>query len=279
MLQPINITLSEKKLFCNNNIFTGFTNITEERKKQIETLIQKYKQLNYFGQINNYLVSPNKYLYQKTLDYLINNHCQLITLDEKLFFLINIIDPNCHMYELYLSYPNELSNSSKENLIREKMGFFSSYLLKCEFYYTVQFHNKLIINVNKDYFKKFIILLPLVKSFDNVTEQRLEHIENQAILYKEIPNINLNYQTCIYNILYQAQVLELNNIQEQLLFFIKVMDPELTLLKIYSEESNYKNIEKRSLEELGFFHKILIKDELLYYQKFCPNKKISEWAL
>lgn len=279
MLQPISITLSEKKLFSNNNIFTGFTCITEERKKQIETLIQKYKQLNCLGKINSYLLNPNGHLYQKTLDYLVNTQCQLTTLDEKLFFLINIIDPECHMYELYLNCPNQLTKAKKENIIRNNMGFFSTYLLNYEHYYIVQFQHRLITNVNKDLFKKFIILLPLVKSFDDVTEERLEHIENQAILYKEIPNINLNYQTCIYNILYQNHVLDLHTIQEKLLFFIKVMDPKLTLLKIYSEESNYKNIEKRSVEELGFFHKWLIKDELLYYQKFCPQKKISEWSL
>ena len=142
-----------------------------------------------------------------------------------------------------------------------------------------KFNQRLLINVNKDYSKNFVILAPMVRNFDEITYERFKQIQEQVGLYKEIPNISLTYQTCIYNILYQANILDLNSMQEKLIFFINVLDPELKLLQIYSEESTYNNIKQRAIYELGFYFNCLIKIELLYYKRFCPNKKISNWSL
>ncbi len=280
MLYPVNTTINEQKLFHKNSKFNEFKDITQERKMQIETLAHKFKKGNIIEKNSNLLLHPHYCLYSRTLEYLVNkNMQQLHTLDEKIFFLIDVVDPYCNMYELYLSCPNDFDSDTTKSVIRKNMGFFSSILLKYEYPYMKQFIPRLITNVNKDYSKKFTILAPLVNNFDDITNERFEQIQSQAILYKEIPNINHNFQTCIYNILYQAHVLELTNMQEKLIFFINVMDPELILLKIYYEESTNNNIKKRATKELGFFYPCLIKTELLYYNRFQPNKKISEWTI
>lgn len=200
-------------------------------------------------------------------------------LDEEILFLINSVDPNCEMYETYLSFPNDLTDETKKNVIINLFGFFSPYLLKYEYYYINNMDKRLLTNVNKDYSKNFVILAPIVRNFDEITDERFEQIKNQVEIYKSIPNINITYKTCIYNILYQANILELNSMHEKLIFFINAIDPELKLLQIYFEESNYNNIKKRSIDELGFFYKHLIKIELIYYKRFCPNQKISDWTL
>ena len=280
MLYPTTTTNNEKKLFDNKKIFNEFEFITQERKKEIDILVKKYKQGKIFKDKHNYLLTENYCVYAKTLEYLVNNNNgQLISLDEEVLFLINSVDSNCEMYEIYLSCPNDLTNKNKESIIRNKLGFFSPYLLKYEYYYMNKFNQILLTNVNKDYSKNFVILAPMVKNFDEITDERFEQIQERVELYKEIPNISLTYQTCIYNILYQANILELNSMQEKLIFFINVIDPELTLLKIYSEESINNSIKQRAIDELGFFYKCLIKIELLYYKRFCPNKKISDWSL
>ena len=279
MIYPTNTILNEKKLFDEQKIFNDFKLITQERKEQINLLSEQYKQgLVLYGK-KNYLLNENYYIYANTLNYLVNDKYQLMTKDEKILFLINTIDPNCNIYETYLNFSDDLNNETKINVMKNIFGFFSTYLLKYEYYYINNVQKRLLINVNKDYLKNFMILAPMVRNFDEVSDERLKQIQEQVELYKEIPNINLNYQTCIYNILYQSNVLELNSMQEKVAFFINAIDPELTLLKIYSEESNYSNIQKRSIEEFGFFYKYLIKIELLYYKRFCPNTKLSDWSL
>lgn len=279
MIYPTNTILNEKKLFDEQKIFNDFKLITQERKEQINLLSEQYKQgLVLYGK-KNYLLNENYYIYANTLNYLVNDKYQLMTKDEKILFLINTIDPNCNIYETYLNFSDDLNNETKINVMKNIFGFFSPYLLKYEYYYINNVQKRLLINVNKDYLKNFMILAPMVKNFDEVSDERFKQIQEQVELYKEIPNINLNYQTCIYNILYQSNILELNSMQEKVAFFINAIDPELTLLKIYSEESNYSNIQKRSIEEFGFFYKYLIKIELLYYKRFCPNKKLSYWSL
>lgn len=279
MIYPTNTILNEKKLFDEQKIFNDFKLITQERKEQINLLSEQYKQgLVLYGK-KNYLLNENYYIYANTLNYLVNDKYQLMTKDEKILFLINTIDPNCNIYETYLNFSDDLNNETKINVMKNIFGFFSPYLLKYEYYYINNVQKRLLINVNKDYLKNFMILAPMVKNFDEVSDKRFKQIQEQVELYKEIPNINLNYQTCIYNILYQSNILELNSMQEKVAFFINAIDPELTLLKIYSEESNYSNIQKRSIEEFGFFYKYLIKIELLYYKRFCPNKKLSYWSL
>lgn len=279
MIYPTNTILNEKKLFDEQKIFNDFKLITQERKEQINLLSEQYKQgLVLYGK-KNYLLNENYYIYANTLNYLVNDKYQLMTKDEKILFLINTIDPNCNIYETYLNFSDDLNNETKINVMKNIFGFFSPYLLKYEYYYINNVQKRLLINVNKDYLKNFMILAPMVKNFDEITDERFKQIQEQVELYKEIPNINLNYQTCIYNILYQSNILELNSMQEKVAFFINAIDPELTLLKIYSEESNYSNIQKRSIEEFGFFYKYLIKIELLYYKRFCPNKKLSYWSL
>ena len=199
MLYPTTTTNNEKKLFDNKKIFNEFEFITQERKKEIDILVKKYKQGKIFKDKHNYLLTENYCVYAQTLEYLVNNNnSQLISLDEEVLFLINSVDSNCEMYEIYLSCPNDLTNKNKESIIRNKLGFFSSYLLKYEYYYMNKFNQRLLTNVNKDYSKNFVILAPMVKNFDEITDERFEQIQERVELYKEIPNISLTYQTCIY---------------------------------------------------------------------------------
>lgn len=200
MIYPTNTILNEKKLFDEQKIFNDFKLITQERKEQINLLSEQYKQgLVLYGK-KNYLLNENYYIYANTLNYLVNDKYQLMTKDEKILFLINTIDPNCNIYETYLNFSDDLNNETKINVMKNIFGFFSPYLLKYEYYYINNVQKRLLINVNKDYLKNFMILAPMVKNFDEVSDKRFKQIQEQVELYKEIPNINLNYQTCIYNI-------------------------------------------------------------------------------
>ncbi len=240
--------------------------------------------------------------YIDTLKYLTNPsiHTEFPTYDERIFFLIQSVDPDLFMYKEFVSAgviskakienasdfeeKEFLSNIRRNQLndyiskVRNKMGFFDYKLLSyetdlCRFLYK----DKLNSSIKIDYIEKLFNKSNLINSFNNIDNDRLEKLNIISRQWYEKANNPKDYNTLAYNILTKSKALELDSYEEQLLLFIIVADPNLKLLDIYEEESKYNMIKKRSLVELGFYNKKLISLEKKYHERFYPEKKIKKF--
>ena len=138
---------------------------------------------------------------------------------------------------------------------------------------------ELLTDVKIDKSLYITIARECINNFDDITLERFDDINKLASLFIYSTNEESRYTTCLYNIIYQPNLLNLNNLNEKIVFLISCVDPELNLLTIYEEECKNETIKNRCIEELGFYHKDLIRFENMYKNRFMPDKKISDWSL
>ena len=120
------------------------------------------------------------------------------------------------------------------------------------------------------------------KKFANITDERKDEIRNNANSWLEIHQSpeRLKFLLSLYTnlndlkknkkiISIQNSLLDFENSDEELLFFMFAVDPELKLLTINYEENKMDDIKKRYREEFGItFDKRLLLIELAYNNKF-----------
>ena len=199
------------------------------------------------------------------------------TYDELLTFIITGCDPECELFTTYISCDKKLSHEEKANIVRNKLGFFSEHILNAEKDYYFKFINELLTNVTLDNTSYITLLSSSIKDFDDIDDERIEEIKKIALLFTYITDNNDRYTTCIYDIIHQSKLLNLNTLQEKLVFFISTVDPELKFLEIYEEECKAEIIKYRAFIELGFGNNTILKLEKLYKQRFIDktnNKKL-----
>ena len=73
-------------------------------------------------------------------------------------------------------------------------------------------------------------------------------------------------------------MLGLRNLAEQAALFILLVDSNLDMLRIYEEESRMPNVEKRIIEEFGYYNSELLNLEKKFHKRFCPEKELSIWT-
>lgn len=260
--------------------FNNFININIDDKKRIDELstilINKlpfYDRLDFYCRVMS-LANPaiGRVFFSKPYGIKI----ELKSFDEAVIFLINCCDPNCDIYKEYLRYDIN-SNVTFEHYIRVKYGFFSINLLKYEKIFISKFNTRLITDVNKDYSKHIMLIETMVKKFDSVTIQKFKQIKAEADMWSSISKSDNKIQACGCVLVNQSHLLNLNNREEKMIFFISAIDPDLNLLRISEEESHITNIVKRCNEEVGLYSKNIIKLEKIYHDKFIPDKEISIW--
>ena len=258
-----NISYLEEKIFKDSlrkkKLFNKFIDIDNVQLKKIAEL-----STNFYEQKKTYLMSQN---YTNVLNYLStpygkeklaktkNTDRTISTYDENLAFIITCCDPECKMFKTYLACDNSLTKTEKNNAARNSVGFFSKRIVYAERDYYFKFINKLLTDVKVDNSNYINLVSPYINSFNTVSQERFIELYDMAVLWRNKINKEATYTTCLYNIINQASLLGLNNIEEKFTFFISTIDPKLHLLDIYEEECRFEFIEKRSLEELGFYNK------------------------
>ena len=125
------------------------------------------------------------------------------------------------------------------------------------------------------------------KKFENIDEERKEEIRNNAYTWLEncSKDVNVRIALCLFNNLNNPHTnpritnnLTISNKNiffdfadndEELMFYMFVMDPELKLLQINYEESNIREIKRRYFEEFGLtLDTRLLTIELIYNKRF-----------
>lgn len=296
MSYPTSINLIQKRLYEKEGTFTTFSNIGKQLSNVRETKDSFFKKM-----ISN---EKGLALYIKTINFLTlpTIHNQLPTFDERIAFLIEVVDPNLEIYKEYISTPiispekidsanpkdqKSLSEKRKQQIqdfiksIRERFGFYDNKLLKYESIYATKVRKttKFLSNINKDFRKQLMAYAISIKDFESISDDDFRKINDKAEYYISKAKNPNSANDLAYNLITLNPLLHFKSLEEMFALFITIIDPSLNLLKIYEEESKIDVIEKRSQEEIGFFHEELIKLEKAYHARFTPDQKISIWSL
>ena len=242
--------------------------------------------------------------YMDTLTYLTNPsiHMELKTYDERIIYLIMSVDPELEAFKEFLKTnitPTKVINAEQDpkkqqelisqreseilemqTRIRNKIGFYDSKLLKYEETYFKRFisSKELITKVNQDNITKLLRIIPLISSFNDISDERYQILQEKAKEWLATTNCENDLFTAAYSCSEQKETIGLNGIIEELIFLVLIGDPELDVLRIYEEESRMDEVERRCKEAFNYYSKDLITLERLYHERFCPEKTLSPWT-
>lgn len=242
--------------------------------------------------------------YMDTLTYLTNPsiHMELKTYDERIIYLIISVDPELESFKEFLKTnitPTKVINAEQDQKkqqelisqreseilemqtrIRNKIGFYDSKLLKYEETYFKRFisSKELITKVNQDNITKLLRIIPLISSFNDISDERYQILKEKAKEWLATTNCENDLFTAAYSCSEQKETIGLNGIIEELIFLVLIGDPELDVLRIYEEESRMDEVERRCKEAFNYYSKDLITLERLYHERFCPEKTLSPWT-
>lgn len=243
--------------------------------------------------------------YRNALEFLTNPtiHMTLRTFDERIAYLIMMADPELVIYKEFLKTNiislNEIEQTEdkkkKKELTRErdkaiseyvskvrsKIGFYDPKLLKYEKEYFSKYFStrELITEVENNDYERLLLGSKLLKSFDNITDERFEELEEIAKSCISLTDGNYSVNAAAYNVLNQKQMLGIKGITEQLALFILLVDSDLDMLRIFEEESRMDVVEERIREQFGCYNLQFLTLEKLFHKRFCPNKKLSAWEM
>ena len=125
---------------------------------------------------------------------------------------------------------------------------------------------------------KLMVRAKLLKDFNNISNERYDELVSVAQTWLSLGPDKYNSKVAAYSVTNQTKLLGLTNRAEQLALFILLIDNELDMLRIYEEESMIKNVERRIVEEFGYFNKELLVLERKFHDRFCPDKNLSVWT-
>ncbi len=280
MSDIINIALIEENFFKNYKSVNGFRDLKQENIEFIKKLSNN---------LQNDSFSNNKLLnYIKTMQFLTSAKARICSpeykekyklyfnnYDEAVYFLIYTLDPECDIYNIFIHGNNEKRIEEK---IREKFSFFNKYIIYFEKCFIAHFSKSLIQNVKQDFSSYFIFYCGIIKNFKGITQERFDEIKKISINWRKNQPEDNKIQTCFFNAFIQKDLLNLKTEKEILLFVILSLDPNLSLLQIFEDESNYKEIEKRAKQEIGFYVPAAIKLEDSIYNLFDTDFNIYYWS-
>lgn len=287
-----------------------FKELTEEQITKIKKEAETRKKTFY----NERATNPRLDIYIKTLAYLTSPtvHMKYKTFDERMLFLIFTIDPELNIAKLYTTLPlitqyeekhkpkyEELTEEEQKEYIEkrkkhnETLKVFNSTIFEQysitdpDFVYFERIiyakdklSKQLATNIQANYTQELLDQGITVRSFERTTDEQYENIQQLVQNYIINQTNHKNPNTVAFNLLRQNKLIGGDQTYKQIfLVFILTIDPELNALKIFYEETRWPRIKQRCIEEMGFFHKELIRLEDLYHKRFMPDKKISDWQI
>lgn len=290
------------KFFDTVGKFNNFLGMDEETIKRLNQLLEEIKTN---GEIKKrYQPFERAYgFYVATIKYLLELEDEgIISVDERMYLFINIVDKDLRVFEVFSNNPmhdnddikivedkelqrrmyrvNYESNRKREKVLDDILGIKDDRIFEYEEIYhkNVIYRKKIIKEVNKDYVPEIVRLADRYENIYDVGTVRFDELKGIAqYLRKEIKDTNLS--VLAHAILYQNDLLGLENALEQLIVFLLAADPSFHLIDIYEEESKYQQIKMRAIDELGFYAKRLVALEKKIIKKYLPNEKEANWML
>lgn len=292
------------KFYQKEKGFKKFLELSEEHLSELSKKVDKRKKL--MEDTTSYNTGRILQLerYYRTMQYLTspNIHLELKTFDERLAFLIMMCDPNLVTYREFLKVDLirleeifkiedkkernrllELRNqiiAGYETTVREQIGFYDARLLKYEERFFSKFFSdkELITDVKNNYQDNLMARAKALTDFNSITDERYKELVGVAHGWLSMAPDKYNSSVAAYSVTNQKKLLGLKSLAEQLTLFILIVDPELDMLRIYEEESMIPNVERRVIEEFGYYNPELLTLEKKFHSRFCPDKKVSIWT-
>ena len=279
-----------------------FMDLTEDDLKELKKKVEEKRQMMSDNVTFRAVHMPKFDVYQSALEYLTNPtiHLKYRTFDERVAFLIMMVDPELVLFREYL----KLNVISKEEItkvedkkeraallqkrnqailnfqstVREKLGFYDAKLIKYEEMYFNKFlgEKELITEVGNNNQEAIIFRAKVLSNFDSVSDERFEQLKDIAQGCLSIAPYDTKVAT--YSVINQKKLLGLSGMAEQLALFILLVDSELDMLRIYEEESMMSEVERRIIEQFGYYNPELLKLEKKFHKRFCPDKELSFWT-
>lgn len=279
-----------------------FMDLTEDDLKELKKKVEEKRQMMAENVTFRSKQMPKFDVYQSTLEYLTNPtiHLKYRTFDERVAFLIMMVDPDLVLYREYL----KLNIMSKEDIakvedkkeraellqkrnqailnfqsaVREKLGFYDPKLIKYEEMYFNKFlsEKELVTEVGNNNQEAVIFRAKVLRDFNGVSDERFEQLKDIAQGCLAIAPYDTKVAT--YSVINQKKLLGLSGMAEQLALFILLVDSELDMLRIYEEESMMSEVERRITEQFGYYNPELLNLEKKFHKRFCPDKELSFWT-
>ena len=294
----IDLIQLQNSLYDKKKSYNHFINISPEKAEELKkeaTLIKE----DILKDIPR-SISVNTTFYIKILQILTSKRFWQRSFDEVILIYIFIIDPDFIFYKLYRRYFDVLKTNNvfkdDEKKYNEKKNN-QLHLLKNDIFNRFGYSDVRVINYEKDFYKIFIKagqkkeenpneetsqksqtlkknylinlmdLLKDIKSLDSITQERYKEILELAEEYKNTYGSQVNIDELIWNLLYKNTCINLETLEEKILFFVYLFDPNLVALTIYEEECKWEHIKTRMMESFGYFHKDIIRLEKLYKKR------------
>lgn len=282
----------------------NFLALSEEQMAEVAKKVYKRLEIDADIPLCGTVRKPKLERYENLLQYLTNPliHLELGSFDERIAYLIMMTDPELTMFKdflklnliskaeiakvedvnekIQLQLLRDRTLSEYETIVREKLGFYDPKLLKYEeLYFRRYFGDKELITEvgtsNPDYLMSRAKTLP---NFDNISDERYSELVEFAKIWLAIVPEQYNCSTALYNVTNQKKLLGLRSIDEQLAMFVLLADSELDMLRIYEEESRMPIVERRIIEQFGYYNPELLNLEKKFHKRFCPEKELSIWT-
>lgn len=304
MVSFIPVESFQNRFYLKERSSNGFSDLSEDRLAEIAKRVYKRQEMMEDSPIRRTERLSKLERYQKTLLYLTSPqiHLEYKSFDEKLAFLIMMVDPELVTYKEFLKI-NLMSTSELfkvedrkererlmdlrnqtvsgyESTVREKIGFYDPRLLKYEELFFKKFYNdkELVTDVRMNNQDTLMLRARFIKSFDSISDERYEElVELSQLLLSLVPD-KYNTSLATYSVVDQKKLLGLKNSYEQLALFVLLVDSDLDMLRIYEEESRMQNVEDRIKEQFGYYNTVLLSLERKFHNRFCPDKKVSVWT-
>lgn len=304
MVSFIPVESFQNRFYLKERSSNGFSDLSEDRLSEIAKGVYKRQEMMEDSPVRRTERLSKLERYQKTLQYLTSPqiHLEYKTFDEKLAFLIMMVDPELVTYKEFLKI-NLMSSSELfkvedrkererlmdlrnqtvsgyESTVREKIGFYDPRLLKYEELFFKKFYNdkELVTDVRMNNQDTLMLRARFIKSFDSISDERYEElVELSQLLLSLVPD-KYNTSLATYSVIDQKKLLGLKNSYEQLALFVLLVDSDLDMLRIYEEESRMQNVEERIKEHFGYYNTVLLSLERKFHNRFCPDKKVSVWT-
>lgn len=304
MVSFIPVESFQNRFYLKERSSNGFSDLSEDRLAEIAKRVYKRQEMMEDSPIRRTERLSKLERYQKTLLYLTSPqiHLEYKSFDEKLAFLIMMVDPELVTYKEFLKI-NLMSTSELfkvedrkererlmdlrnqtvsgyESTVREKIGFYDPRLLKYEELFFKKFYNdkELVTDVRMNNQDALMLRARFIKSFDSISDERYEElVELSQLLLSLVPD-KYNTSLATYSVVDQKRLLGLKNSYEQLALFVLLVDSDLDILRIYEEESRMQNVEERIKEQFGYYNTVLLSLERKFHNRFCPDKKVSVWT-
>ena len=292
----------KNQLHSRSKTYNNFQGVTEHRIAKIKSIIERRKETKkYRGiQINKGLDN-----YYQVLEYLTSPTAsfELKTFDEKILLLILATDPELKTIKIFtqsdiplkepiLKIEDEKERAQKleerkeaiqlfASKVRQEIGFYDEQFLRYEnaLWNGLMKENGFVEDVKIPSINSLLSRSVNIKNLDIISLPNLERLKRIATKWHIEAKDPKDLNSLAYNIINRYKVLHIYTLEEQVVLFILVADHSLELLRMFAEESKYEKLEQRALDELGFYHKGLIRAEQLYHDKFEPTKKVSSWTI